>query len=107
MGELVGPIRMLVAMNPVFSIMLRDEITDAEERGDAARLREAERARFTVTKGIRAVLAKIQTARPALARHLTTTVRRGYTASTSRIPATPSHGSGDEGRSIGVESVRR
>lgn len=38
----------------------------------------AERARVTVTKGIRAVLARIDTAHPLLGRHLRATIRTGY-----------------------------
>jgi tetratricopeptide (TPR) repeat protein len=38
----------------------------------------AERARLTITKGIKAALAKIQANHPVLGRHLVATVRRGY-----------------------------
>ena len=44
----------------------------------AARDREVERARLTVTKGIRASLERIAAAHPSLAAHLHATVRRGY-----------------------------
>jgi hypothetical protein len=37
-----------------------------------------ERARLTVTKGIRAALRKIEEVHPALARHLEATIKRGY-----------------------------
>ena len=38
----------------------------------------AEQARLAVTKGIKSVLERIANANPALADHLTATVRRGY-----------------------------
>jgi hypothetical protein len=41
-------------------------------------LEVAERARVTVTKGIRAALQKLATNHPTLAAHLAATVRRGY-----------------------------
>lgn len=40
--------------------------------------RSAEQARLTVTKGIKAALARIAEHHPVLGRHLETTVRRGY-----------------------------
>jgi len=49
----------------------------------------AERARLTVTKGIKAALAKIQVSHPALGRHLTATVRRGYTCVYAPDPRHP------------------
>jgi AAA ATPase domain len=39
---------------------------------------QAERARQTVTKGIKSVIAKIRAANPALARHLAATIATGY-----------------------------
>jgi len=81
---------------------LRAELSEAEDRqdlGHAARARaeiealrdeliamhrdrraasHAERARLTVTKGIKVVLAKLASAHPALAGHLAGTVKRGY-----------------------------
>jgi hypothetical protein len=47
---------------------------DAPSPGDTA----AERARITVTKGIRAVLTKLTADHPTLAEHLAATVRRGH-----------------------------
>ncbi len=40
--------------------------------------RVAERARVTVTKGIRAVLTKLTVDHPTLAEHLAATIRRGH-----------------------------
>jgi tetratricopeptide (TPR) repeat protein len=81
---------------------LRAELAEAEERNDlghAARARaeiealcdelmamkrdrraasHAERARLTVTKGIKVALAKLAATHPALADHLAGTVKRGY-----------------------------
>jgi hypothetical protein len=81
---------------------LRAELAEAEERNDlghAERARaeiealcgeltamqrdrraasHAERARLTVTKGIKTALAKLAAAHPALANHLAGTVKRGY-----------------------------
>jgi class 3 adenylate cyclase len=81
---------------------LREEIADAERANDighAARLRSeldalgeqlvaaargrkasshAERARLTVTKGIKTALEKIADSHPDLGRHLAATIRRGY-----------------------------
>jgi hypothetical protein len=41
-------------------------------------VRAAERARVTVTKGIRAALIKLTADHPALAEHLAATIRRGH-----------------------------
>jgi hypothetical protein len=58
----------------------RDALQAALGKGDRVR-RDAshvERARLTVTKGIKAAITRIGTAHPALAAHLTASVRRGY-----------------------------
>ena len=52
------------------------ELTDGARRRATAS--HAERARVTVTKGIKAALTKIETRHPTLAAHLAATVRRGY-----------------------------
>jgi len=81
---------------------LREELQDAEELNDLGRLERArveiaalrtelaaakrrhgtvshaERARLTVTKGIKAALARIARSHCTLAAHLAATVRRGY-----------------------------
>jgi hypothetical protein len=85
---------------------LRDDLEEAEQHNDlgrAARAREemtiisrqlaaaiglggrhrhgpsqAERARQTVTKGIKSAIAKIRAGNPALARHLAATIATGY-----------------------------
>jgi len=62
---------------------VRDEIAAlTDQLADAARGRRAnshaERARMTVTKGIKAAVAKLSAAHPQLGRHLAATVRTGY-----------------------------
>jgi len=51
----------------------------------------AERARLTVTKGIKKALAKLAAAHPALADHLTATVKRGYLCVYRPDPRRPIH----------------
>ena len=66
---------------------LADELT-AGGRGKRA-ASHAERARLTVTKGIKAALDKLEAAHPALARHLRATVKRGYFCSYTPDPRHP------------------
>jgi hypothetical protein len=65
-------------------------VTELAERGagpaDHASL---ERARLAVTKAIRIALARIQAAHPGLGRHLSATVRRGYSCVYLPDPRTP------------------
>jgi len=92
---------------------LREELAEAEARNDigrAANLRNeteflvrelagslrsrksnshAERARLTVTKAIKKLLARIRDGHPALAQHLEATVRRGYFCSYTPDPRSP------------------
>ncbi len=92
---------------------LREALEEAEahnERDRAARLRteldavadalgsaprgrrvasHAERARLTVTKGVKTALGKIQKLHPALGRHLAATVRRGYVCIYTPDPRSP------------------
>ena len=92
---------------------LREELTESEQANDlgrAAHLREeiealvdqltaaargrtvashAERARLTVTKGIKGALARIAASHPELGRHLAATVRRGYFCVYRPDPARP------------------
>lgn len=92
---------------------LREELEEAERNNDLGRIdraREelsfltdelsragrgrrtashAERARVTVTRGIKVALERIQAAHPALARHLQATVRRGYFCSYTPDPRHP------------------
>jgi hypothetical protein len=49
------------------------QLFDASPRGDAA-----ERARLTVTKGLKNAIERITEANPVLGAHLQATVRRGY-----------------------------
>ncbi len=49
----------------------------------------AERARLTVTKGIKSALQRIQRVHPPLARHLQATIRRGYFCSYTPDPRHP------------------
>jgi hypothetical protein len=51
----------------------------------------AERARLTVTKGIKAALQKIAAAHPALGTHLSATIKRGYFCSYTPDPRHPIH----------------
>ncbi len=51
------------------------EVADSEFQDEAAR----ERSRVTVTKRIKDVIGKIRASHPALARHLATSIRTGYT----------------------------
>ncbi len=62
--------------------------------GDGVRCRgfdpaHRERARVTVTKGIKSALERIGSVHPALARHLEVTVRRGYVCSYNPDPRVP------------------
>src|SRR5262249_13438333 len=92
---------------------LREELTEAEglnDLGRAERLREeidalvqqlagaargrtaaahGERARLTVTKGIKSALERIAAGHPELGRHLAATVRRGYFCVYRPDPARP------------------
>jgi len=94
---------------------LREELSEAEgfnDIGRAAALRaeieaitreltagargqraaaHAERARLTVTKGIKAALQRIRAAHPALSNHLATTIKRGYFCSYTPDPHRPIH----------------
>jgi hypothetical protein len=56
-----------------------------EQRADLA----AERARLAVTKGIKSALEKIRANNPALERHLTATIRRGYFCCYTPDPRSP------------------
>ncbi|HVO23455.1 MAG TPA: hypothetical protein VMW56_07485 [Candidatus Margulisiibacteriota bacterium] len=61
-------------------------------RSAAARERvgpEVERARLTVTKGLKSALEKIRAAHPVLAGHLMVTLRRGYFCSYTPDPQRP------------------
>jgi len=49
----------------------------------------AERARLTVTKAIKAALAKISERHPTLGQHLSATIRRGYLCSYTPDPRNP------------------
>jgi len=61
----------------------------AATRSSARDPRDAERARLTVTKGIKAVLGRIAATHPALAEHLAATVRRGYICAYTPDPRYP------------------
>ena len=55
----------------------------------AARDRQVERARVTVTKGIKSALERIAAAHPSLGTHLAATVRRGYACAYTPDPRQP------------------
>lgn len=58
--------------------------------GDRIRL-EAERARVTVTKGIKHALVRLADVHPTLAQHLAVTVKRGYVCTYTPDPRAPTH----------------
>ena len=98
--------------------VLREELKDAQASADAMRAQvllheialvqrlrrsaavaqrvgpDVERARLTVTKGIKSAMEKIRTAHPALAGHLMVTLRRGYFCSYTPDPQRPMHWEG-------------
>jgi hypothetical protein len=61
----------------------------AERGAGAADHASLERARLAVTKAIRIALARIDAAHPGLGRHLSATVRRGYSCVYLPDPRTP------------------
>jgi hypothetical protein len=50
---------------------------------------ETERARVTVTKGIKSALERLAAEHPSLARHLSVTVKRGYVCTYNPDPRAP------------------
>ena len=61
----------------------------AERRAGAADHVSLERARLAVTKAIKIALARIDAAHPGVGRHLSATVRRGYSCVYLPDPRTP------------------
>jgi len=74
--------------------LLRHEIDLVQRLRRNAAVRErvgsdVERARLTVTKGLKSALERIHAAHPVLASHLTVTLRRGYFCSYTPDPQRP------------------
>jgi hypothetical protein len=70
------------------------DATPATESPASGPSADAERARVTVTKGIKAALDRLAASHPSLAAHLAATVRRGYVCTylpDPRAPITWSH----------------